>query len=113
MAASQPDTTTDDTTPDVAPGEYRRADPTGLGDRRWVHDRTGLAVDLFRYARHKTAGATGVPDSYEYQLVIRPDGVDGGGQRVRDEIWDADVAVTVARDWMREHPSGTFEGGDG
>lgn len=99
-------------TADDCPPGYEPAEVNGLGDRRWVHRETGLAVDLFRYARDRTPDATGVPDWYEYQLVIRPDGPDGRGVRVGEQVWERDAAERLAREWMREHPGGRFDGGE-
>lgn len=107
MAACQVETADDRTT---APPGYRPVDLSGLGDRRWVHEQTGLAVDLFRYARYRTARQTGVPDHYEHRLVIRPDGPDGRGVHV-DSTTEPSYAVPMAAQWMREHPDGVFDGG--
>lgn len=96
-----------------APGQYRLADTVGDQPRQWVHNVTGLAVDLRRYARHKTARDTQI-DHYEYRLVIRPDGFGTPGTCVESTRRGFDFGsgrdpVELAYDWMREHADGTAD----
>lgn len=96
-----------DASNDAPPG-YRPVDLPGLGDRRWIHEVTGLAVDIMRFARQHSVESTGTPDWYEHRLVIRPDGPDGGGRAV-DKTDDPDYAIPMAAQWMREHPEGVCD----
>lgn len=110
MACAHPDTAAD-----AAPGQYREVETPGQKPRRWIHDGTGLVVELFRYARpyHRHDP---LPDHHEYRLVVRPDGPDGEGQCV-DSTTDGfangpndRTPADVAREWMAAHPDGVFEG---
>lgn len=104
-------TTTKPNHDETSPPNYEPVELTGLGDRRWVHRETGLAVDIYRYARQHSPVSMGTPDWYEYQLVIRPDGPDGQGYKI-DTTDTPEYAVPMAAQWMREHPGGLFDGGE-
>lgn len=107
MAAS---TTEPTTTDEPAPENYRHLDTPGDRPDRWVHRETGLAVDLMRYARHRTA-ADVMPDHFQYKLVIRPNGPNGSGRAVASAT-DGDSAQVMATNWMVEHPEGVWDGGE-
>lgn len=83
-----------------------------VGSRLWEHNQTGLQVELFRYARfyHRTDPT---PDYYEFQLAIRHHGrsarVDQTTTNYGEGGTDNDP-VGMAREWMRAHPDGKWEG---
>lgn len=97
-----------DTTITAPPGYRRRERPSG--DPYWVHETTGLVVDLMRYC-HPTQmedARRASFDHYQYRLTIRPEGRGSIGKEVRTTR-DDDYAEEMAREWMREHPDGTVE----
>lgn len=114
MACSEHSATS--TPADSAPGQYRELETPGDRPERWVHEHTGLVVELRRYARYRTAKSTGTPDHYAYRLVIRPNGSDAPGVCVDSTRRGFDYGsgpgpTALAHEWMREHPDGRFEGG--
>lgn len=94
---------------ETAPAGYRRVDRPGE-QPYWIHEVTGLCVDLLRYARmtqmHDPQASR--VDHHEHQLVIRPDGRGEPGAPV-DRTTEDDHAVEMAREWMRSHPDGTVD----
>lgn len=105
MAASHADSITDD----PAPPGYRPVELPGLGDRRWIHQETGLAVDIMRFGRYHSHESTGTPDWYEHRVVVRPGGPAGRGRTVSTIDAGQDVAEGAARDWMAAHPDGVAD----
>lgn len=92
-----------------APPGYRPVENYNLLGQ-WVHESTGLAVELHRFSvpTQMQNPITARRNCYKYKLVIRPDGTGGSGVCV-DETKDRDHSRVMAEEWMEAHPGGEAE----